>query len=31
MELGIQFTTFSIAARCERTGMLGIAVATRTP
>jgi len=28
MELGIRFTTFSIAARCERTGMLGVAIAT---
>ena len=28
MELGIRFTTFSVAARCERTGMLGVAIAT---
>ena len=28
MHPGILFTTFSIAARCERTGMLGVAIAT---
>jgi uncharacterized Ntn-hydrolase superfamily protein len=28
MELGIKFTTFSLAGRCERTGMLGVAIAT---
>jgi uncharacterized Ntn-hydrolase superfamily protein len=28
MELGITFTTFSLAGRCERTGMLGVAIAT---
>ena len=28
MELGIQFTTFSLIGRCERTGMLGVAIAT---
>jgi uncharacterized Ntn-hydrolase superfamily protein len=28
MELGIEFTTFSLAGRCARTGMLGVAVAT---
>jgi hypothetical protein len=27
-EPGIEFTTFSLAGRCERTGMLGIAIAT---
>ena len=26
--LGIEFTTFSLIGRCERTGMLGIAIAT---
>ena len=26
--IGIEFTTFSIIGRCERTGMLGIAIAT---
>jgi uncharacterized Ntn-hydrolase superfamily protein len=25
---GIEFTTFSLAGRCERTGMLGVAIAT---
>jgi len=28
MELGIEFTTFSLVGRCARTGMLGVAVAT---
>jgi uncharacterized Ntn-hydrolase superfamily protein len=28
MEPGILFTTFSVAGRCERTGMLGVAIAT---
>jgi len=28
MVLGIEFTTFSLIGRCERTGMLGIAIAT---
>ena len=28
MERGIEFTTFSLIGRCERTGMLGVAVAT---
>lgn len=28
MEIGIAFTTFSIIGRCERTGMLGVAIAT---
>jgi uncharacterized Ntn-hydrolase superfamily protein len=28
MEAGILFTTFSVAGRCERTGMLGVAIAT---
>lgn len=27
----IEYTTFSLTARCERSGMLGIAVATRVP
>lgn len=27
-ELGIEFTTFSLAGRCERTGMLGVAIST---
>ena len=26
--IGIEFTTFSLIGRCERTGMLGIAIAT---
>ena len=26
--LGIEFTTFSLIGRCERTGMLGVAIAT---
>ena len=28
MERGIEFTTFSLIGRCERTGMLGVAIAT---
>lgn len=28
MEIGIEFTTFSIIGRCARTGMLGVAIAT---
>ena len=28
MERGIEFTTFSVIGRCERTGMLGVAIAT---
>ena len=28
MDLGIAFSTFSLAGRCERTGMLGVAIAT---
>lgn len=28
MTPGIEFTTFSLAGRCERTGMLGVAIAT---
>jgi len=28
MERGIDFTTFSLIGRCERTGMLGVAIAT---
>lgn len=28
LTLGIEFTTFSLIGRCERTGMLGIAIAT---
>jgi uncharacterized Ntn-hydrolase superfamily protein len=28
MELGIEFTTFSLVGRCARTGMLGVAIAT---
>jgi uncharacterized Ntn-hydrolase superfamily protein len=28
MEPGIEFTTFSLVGRCERTGMLGVAIAT---
>jgi len=28
MDLGIEFTTFSLIGRCERTGMLGVAIAT---
>src|SRR5262249_7763668 len=28
MEPGIEFTTFSLIGRCERTGMLGVAIAT---
>src|SRR5688572_330752 len=28
MDRGIEFTTFSLIGRCERTGMLGIAIAT---
>ena len=28
MDLGIEFTTFSLAGRCERTAMLGVAIAT---
>ena len=28
MELGITFTTFSLIGRCERTGMLGVAIST---
>ena len=27
-DLGIEFTTLSLAGRCERTGMLGVAIAT---
>src|SRR5262245_23047853 len=27
-DLGIEFTTFSLVGRCERTGMLGVAIAT---
>ncbi len=26
--IGIEFTTFSLIGRCERTGMFGIAIAT---
>lgn len=29
MEIGIEYTTFSIIGRCARTGMLGVAIATR--
>lgn len=28
MDLGVEFTTFSLVGRCERTGMLGVAIAT---
>ena len=28
MDRGIEFTTFSLIGRCERTGMLGVAIAT---
>ena len=28
MVRGIEFTTFSVIGRCERTGMLGVAIAT---
>ena len=28
VDRGIEFTTFSLAGRCERTGMLGVAIAT---
>jgi uncharacterized Ntn-hydrolase superfamily protein len=28
MERGIEFTTFSLIGRCDRTGMLGVAIAT---
>ena len=28
MERGIEYTTFSLIGRCERTGMLGVAIAT---
>ena len=28
MDRGIEFTTFSLVGRCERTGMLGVAIAT---
>jgi uncharacterized Ntn-hydrolase superfamily protein len=28
MELGIEFSTFSLIGRCERTGMFGVAIAT---
>jgi len=28
MERGLEFTTFSLIGRCERTGMLGVAIAT---
>ena len=28
MERGIEFTTFSVIGRCERTGMIGVAIAT---
>jgi len=28
VERGVEFTTFSLAGRCERTGMLGVAIAT---
>ncbi|MBI4202508.1 MAG: DUF1028 domain-containing protein, partial [Chloroflexi bacterium] len=28
-KLGIEFHTFSISARCERTGRLGIGISTR--
>ena len=30
-QLGVEFHTFSIVARCQRTGMLGVGITTRPP